>query len=65
MGQNLLAGEGQIWICSACGREKKDRNAFGDVSCYLHAVLCIEESIVRDEVTGFVKKADVVLEESK
>jgi len=62
MSKNVLAGEGEIWVCGACGKTSKDRHGFKDASCFLHAILCIEESIVRDKVTGFVKKADAVQE---
>lgn len=35
-----IAPDGQIWVCSACGKTAKDRSNFEDVSCYVHAVLC-------------------------
>ena len=62
MKKQQMAGDNEIWVCAACGKTRKDRYAFSDSSCFLHAVLCKEDSIVRDEVTGFVTKADAVQE---
>lgn len=38
----MLAGDGQIWVCPACGRRSKDRYRMGDTSCVTWAVLCHE-----------------------
>lgn len=54
-----LAGEGQIWICRACGKSGKDRTRINDESCFLNAVLCLEASIKRNE-KGRITHADAV-----
>ena len=36
------AGDGQIYVCAACGRTSKTRYGMGDSSCVLHAVLCYD-----------------------
>lgn len=57
--------DGTVWVCGACGRESEDRiNAIGprsggwDESCYLKAVLCEVDSIIR--VGGRITKAEAV-----
>lgn len=47
------APEGQIFVCGACGKSRKNLYPQGfedswDESCMLNAILCYEESIVRD-----------------
>ena len=43
---NKVAPEGQVYVCSACGKQSQDQYgdqaiSFGwDESCMLHAVLC-------------------------
>ena len=54
-----LAREGTIWMCGACGKTGKDRDAMGDTSCRTWAVLVEENSIVRDE-TGRAISASAV-----
>lgn len=47
--QKHEAPEGQIWICSCCGKHAKNSvthkgASYGwDESCFLHAVLCYDE----------------------
>jgi hypothetical protein len=60
------APEGTVWVCSACGKASKYRDRGTpdhkflsrgwDVSCYMHAVLCSEDS-VEIGPTGRVIKA--------
>lgn len=33
------APEGQIWVCTACGKFNEDRYKVGDVSCYINSML--------------------------
>lgn len=45
-----IAPKGTVWVCSACGKRARDRMTGGishgwDVSCAMHAVLCLEDSI--------------------
>jgi hypothetical protein len=46
---NIRAPEGQIFVCSACGKRSKDKygdekiDQYWDVSCVINAVLCYEE----------------------
>ncbi len=45
------APAGAVWVCAACGKRAKNRSNGGidrmwDESCFLHAVLCDEASIV-------------------
>lgn len=49
----------EIWICQACGKSADQRDKVGDESCYLNAVKCWADSIVRDE-TGKIKSAEAV-----
>lgn len=53
----VIAPEGQIWVCAACGKTTKDNhgNERGwDESCMLNAVLCHEQQRVNPE-TGLVE----------
>jgi hypothetical protein len=49
---SVLAPEGQVYVCGACGKRSRDVEGTQkvdrswDESCMLHAVLCIEESLV-------------------
>ncbi len=49
---------GQVWVCGACGRTGQNRTTVGDESCFLNAVLCLEEKVagawvaVNEEVKG-------------
>lgn len=54
------APEGAIWMCGACGKMNKNRDAFSDTSCRTWAVLVHENSIRRDE-RGCVTGAQAVL----
>ncbi len=54
-----IAREGTIWLCGACGRSGKDRDAIGDTSCRTWAVLVHENTIMRDE-TGRIISASAV-----
>ena len=46
---NVIAPEGQIFVCSCCGKRSKDKYGFHridygwDVSCVLNSVLCHEK----------------------
>jgi len=46
---NEIAPEGQVFVCSACGKRSKDKygdqkiDRGWDVSCMLSSVLCYEE----------------------
>jgi len=60
---NETAPEGQIFICSACGKRSKDKygdqkiDRGWDISCMIYSVLCYEEK----HKDGFwipVKKVD-------
>ena len=44
----------KIWICGACGRTGASRWTVGDESCGLHAVLCWEDSIERNDAGRIV-----------
>lgn len=57
------AGEGQIYVCRACGRISKSIYSFPDVACAVNSILCYESSLERDS-EGKVIKADPV-EEAK
>lgn len=54
-----VAREGMIWMCGACGKTNKDRDASWDPSCRTWAVLVREDSIKRDE-TGRAISAEAV-----
>jgi hypothetical protein len=49
---NIIAAEGTMFVCAACGKRSRDRYGFDpidpgwDESCMLHAVLCREDSLV-------------------
>lgn len=51
------APAGQVYVCGACGRQNKNRTKVGDESCFLNAVLCLENSIER----GNLVKAQAVV----
>lgn len=51
-----LAPNGAIWVCSCCGKYGKDRYTIGDESCFMHAVLCREDSLLLGD-NGFVRDA--------
>lgn len=59
---NEIAGEGQVFVCDACGKRSKDKygnqaiDAEWDASCMLHAILCDEKSLVIEN--GRVIKAE-------
>lgn len=40
-----IAPIGQVWVCGACGKYSTNRYNVGDVSCYVNAVLCYEDSL--------------------
>lgn len=63
---NQQAGEGEVFVCQACGKRSKDlygEKAFGswDESCMMNAILCKESSVVFHP-NGMVIKADPVEE---
>lgn len=49
---NQTAPDGQVYVCTACGKRSKD--CYGekpiskgwDVSCTMHALLCFEDKLV-------------------
>jgi hypothetical protein len=61
--KKLLAGLGEIYVCSKCGKQSKhlygDECPGWDVSCMLNAVLCTASSIILGE-DGRVTSADAV-----
>ena len=52
---NDVAPEGQVFVCSACGKRSKDRygdqaiDHWWDESCMLHAVLCYDKQRIGAE----------------
>lgn len=58
------APAGQVYVCGACGRQNKNRTKVGDESCFLNAVLCLENSIERGERGNLVKAQAVVAVDS-
>lgn len=71
---NQVAKKGQVFVCGACGKRSKDRygeqaiDRGWDVSCMLHAVLCVENGIEFDKdsrVTYAVSVEDVEKLESE
>ncbi len=60
IGTNEVAGPGEVFVCSACGRRSKDRNgeqkihSGWDTSCRTHAVKCREADLILDTKTGCV-----------
>lgn len=69
---NAVAPEGQVWVCTACGKRSKD--IFGkekidrgwDESCMLHALLCYEDKLVIiDGRVQQVQKGGVVKEKEE
>ena len=63
---NELAGPGQIFVCSCCGKRSKDRyghqaiSSGWDESCVMHAVLCSESTLVINDLSGRVIRASAV-----
>lgn len=49
---NEVAPVGQIWVCTACGKQSRDRHGeqavskWWDVSCMLNSILCYEDKLV-------------------
>ncbi len=39
----MEAPDGMVWVCAACGKQRKVPNDLGDTSCILHSVLCYEQ----------------------
>lgn len=52
-----------VYVCAACGKTASNKEDFKDVSCYIYAVLCKQESFVYEN--GLVIKADAIKEEQK
>ena len=52
--------DGQVWVWCHCGRYSKDPYRL-DVSCFINAVLCYEDSIVTED--GRAVKATKVEED--
>jgi hypothetical protein len=65
---NAVAPEGQVYLCTACGKRSRDkygekRISHGwDVSCMMNSVLVYEDSIVYEN--GQIKSAKAVEEQS-
>lgn len=51
---NVVAAEGTVWVCAACGKTSRDRygeqriSRGWDESCMLNAVLCFDPPEMRD-----------------
>ena len=50
---DTLAPEGKVWVCVHCGRFSRDKDGNTsekspgwDMACRVHAILCVEESLV-------------------
>lgn len=49
---NVVAGEGQVWVCGACGKCSRDKygeqpiDRGWDESCMLNSTLCDESTLV-------------------
>jgi hypothetical protein len=41
-----LAGDGQIYVCSVCGRSGKDLLDFGDAACMANSMLCHDTPMI-------------------
>lgn len=57
-----IAPAGQVWVCGACGKYNTNRYEVGDVSCFVNAVLCYEDSLKIEN--GRVVAAKAVEEEN-
>lgn len=53
------AGDGEIYVCRACGKTAKSVYDFTDVACVVNAVLCSEKSLQYGE-DGTVTHADPI-----
>ena len=70
---NVKAGEGQVFVCGACGKRSRDKygndpiNRGWDVSCVVNSVLCLESHVHVDPETNRVTAVDDggVVEEEK
>jgi hypothetical protein len=57
---NEVAGPGEVFVCTACGRRSKDRygeqkiHSGWDTSCCTNAVKCREEDLIIDPKNGTV-----------
>ena len=58
-----VAPNGCVWVCPCCGKYGSNRQYVGDVSCYINAVLCDEESLEKDKTGRVVKAKAVKVEE--
>lgn len=57
-----IAPDGQVWVCYHCGSYNKDPYKL-DVSCFIHAVLCHEDSLIIED--GRAVSATTVKEREK
>ena len=73
MCSNIIAPEGQVWVCGACGKRSIDKygdypiNHGWDASCMLHAFLAYKDKLVLKD-NGRVEtvlESGVVKEEEK
>jgi hypothetical protein len=37
------APEGAVWVCGACGKNGRNSTRIGDESCFMNAVLCVDD----------------------
>ena len=67
MSKDRYAGQGQVWVCMACGK-MADHDRYGmegatspgwDESCVMNSVLCKQDSI-KTTANGRVTHADAV-----
>ena len=58
---NLIAAEGQVFVCLACGKRSKDLYGFQrisrgwDESCMLNSALCDESKLTLNEYGNVIK----------
>lgn len=61
---NEIAGDGEVFVCGACGKRSKDRFGYQKIdhgwgeSCMMNSNLCVESSI--ELRNGRVIKAEAV-----
>jgi transposase-like protein len=54
---NIVAPEGQVWVCAACGKQSKDKYGYQkisrgwDESCMLNSVLCYDKQRILEGQT--------------
>jgi len=59
--KNKIAGPGEVFVCTACGRLSRDRDGYHkihsgwDTSCRTHAVKYQRKDLILDPKTGVAK----------